>query len=141
MVRGRDREDVVADRSKLAEHQKGWPFGLEEEETNFVPFAVDICETEDEFVVVGELPGVRKENLNIRLTENELEITGKVQVALDREEKILYREVPGISFRRTFTMSDAVDRDKVKAELKDGVLSVRLAKSEHIKPREIPISA
>jgi HSP20 family molecular chaperone IbpA len=103
-------------------------------------FPVDICETEDAFILVGELPGVAKDAVNIRLAENELAITGRFDSALKESEHVALHEVPGADYRRSFTLSDAVDREEISAELKDGLLTVKLAKSEKTKPRQIEIT-
>ena len=118
-----------------------WPFRQEGGADAHASFPVDICETADAFYLVAEMPGVKKDDANIRITENELTITGRFQVRLDGEEDVIFREIPGADYRRTFTLSDAVDREKISAELNDGVLKVRLDKSERLKPREIPITA
>ena len=123
-----------------------WPFRTEEsdvetEARKAVAFPVDICETDDAFLLAGELPGVAKEDINIRITENELAISGRLRVSLDNEERIVFREIPGADYERVFTLSDAVDREKISAEMKDGVLMLRLAKSERLKPREIPVTS
>ena len=123
---------------------KVWPFRSKEELTEngrrTTPFPVDICETDEGFVVMGEMPGVTKKGVNIQVSENELTITGRFLVDLDGEEHVTFREIPGADYRRTFTLSDAVDREKISAELNDGVLTVRLAKSDSVKPREIQIT-
>ena len=123
--------------------EKVWPFRIEKEEEgtgNAVAFPADICETGDAFLLVGEMPGVAIKDVNIHLTENELTIAGTCRISLDHEEDVILREVPGADYRRTFTLSDAVDRDKITAELKDGLLTVRLAKSERLRPRDIQIT-
>lgn len=122
--------------------QAFWPFrpaGGDDEPEN-ISFPVDICETEDGFLLVGEMPGLRREDIDIHITENELEITGRFRIPLERKENIAHREVPGADYGRAFTLSSAVDRDKVTAELKGGLLKVRLAKSEWARPREIKIT-
>lgn len=123
---------------------KVWPFrtneALEVGERETTSFPVDIYETDDGFVLMGEVPGVSKKSIHVRVSANELTITGKFQVDLDSDEQITYHEIPGADYRRTFTLSDAVDRDKISAELNGGVLKVHLVKSESVKPREIEIS-
>lgn len=123
--------------------QKVWPFRRKAEENGqreAVPFPIDVYETEEDFVLVGDMPGVKKDGVKVQVTENELTITGRFQSALEREEMVAFREIPGADYQRTFTLSDAVDREKITAELKDGVLTIHLAKSESVKPREIQIT-
>ena len=124
--------------------QNAWPFrSREEREENgrgTIPFPVDIFETEEGFVVTGEIPGVTKGGVSIQVADNELTISGRFQIGLDGEEHVTFREIPGADYRRSFTLSDAVDREKISANLNDGVLTVHLAKSEKVKPREIQIT-
>lgn len=144
-VTTRVKEGLQEARDRATETlHNAWPFRRDTRpgaEPEPVPFPVDIYETDDEFVLVGDLPGVAKDRLNIRITENELVIAGEVRVELPHGETPVIWETNGASYRRSFTLSDAVDREKVKADLKNGVLTVRLAKSERIKPRKIEISA
>ena len=136
-------ESDSRDRAEEVLH-KHWPFRprqqQEEGARTYVSFPMDICETSDGFVLTGELPGVSKQNLDIHVAENELTITGRCEQACDEEERILHTEIPGADFRRSLTLSDAVDHDKISAELKDGLLTIRLAKSAGVQPREISIA-
>ena len=121
-----------------------WPFRSKEQmeapRRDTVAFPADICETDDAFIVMGELPGVTKKGVNIHVSEDELTIAGVFSFELDGDERVSFREIPGADYRRTFTLSDAVDRENISAELSDGVLKVTLAKSESVKPREIQIT-
>jgi HSP20 family protein len=118
-----------------------WPFRIQNErEDEEIGFPVDICETEDAFLLVGDLPGVRKEGLEVRLAENELVIKGRARQDLGSPETVYVREIPGADYQRSFTLSDAVDPAKISAEMKDGILKIRLPKAEHVKPREIEIT-
>jgi HSP20 family molecular chaperone IbpA len=129
------------ERSPDETRQRSWPFRAETDgEDQSMGFPVDICETEDTYVLVGDLPGVTKEHLQIRLSENQLVIAGQVSRDLKEEEVVGFREIPGADFRRSFTLSDAVDAENIKAELVNGVLKVNLAKADHVKPREIEIT-
>jgi HSP20 family protein len=129
------------DRAMEETTQRTWPFRLNgEREDEQIAFPVDICETEDAFLLVGDLPGVRKENLEVRLAENELVIRGRVRRDLDSAETAYIREIPGADYQRSFTLSDAVDPAKITAEMKDGILKIHMAKAEHVKPREIQIT-
>ena len=123
---------------------KVWPFRSKDQpeatKRDTMTFPVDICETEAAFVVIGEMPGVTKKGVSIHVTEDELTIAGEFKLDLDGDEKVSFREIPGADYRRTFTLSDAVDRENISAELNDGVLMVTLAKSESVKPREIQIT-
>ena len=129
---GRTREELA---------HRTWPFRPQgEQDGKQISFPVDICETEDAFVLVGDLPGVRKESLEVRFADSELVIKGRLAQELQEEETVAIREIPGADYQRSFTLSDAVDPGKITAEIKDGALKIQLAKSEHVKPREIEIT-
>ena len=123
--------------------QKAWPFGGDqnsEQGEAWSSFPIDICDDENSFVLEAELPGLTKADINIRVTENELIISGSARRKLDQEEHVLRNEIPPAHYRRTFTLSDAVDRDGLNAELNEGVLRLTLPKSERVKPRMIEIT-
>lgn len=108
-------------------------------ETTYVP-RFDIWEGDDEVVLYGDLPGVTPESIEIRYEDNELSIHGRV--APRQEGVSLLHEEYGIGdFHRTFTVADVIDVDKIEAELRNGVLVVRLPKSESVKPRRIKVQA
>ena len=120
---------------------KVWPFRRSDEGADEgIAFPVDICETEEAFLLLGDLPGVRKEDLEVRLADNELAIKGRVMHELDHDEAVAIREIPGADYKRSFTLSDAVDPGKITAELTEGILKISMAKAEHVKPREIEIT-
>ena len=128
-------------RSPEETRHRAWPFRSQAQgDDESAAFPVDIFETDDAFVLVGDLPGVTKENMEIRLAENQLVISGRFSRPLEEEEEIGFREIPGADYRRSFTLSDAVDPENIRAELDKGVLKVHLAKADHVKPREIEIT-
>jgi HSP20 family molecular chaperone IbpA len=89
-------------------------------------------------LLFGDLPGVTPENLDIRFENNELTVHGKVS---PRQENIefLYGEYGIGDFHRTFTVGEAVDAEKISAEMRNGVLTLHLPKSEKVKPRRIEV--
>lgn len=104
----------------------------------FVP-ATDIVEQEDGFHIYMDMPGVPKESLSIDLQEGEVAIEGVSGYAAPAEAMAHHAEFGAGRFARTFALSDAVDREKIKAVLKDGVLNLFLPKAEAVKPRKITI--
>ncbi len=101
---------------------------------------IDIWETEDELMLYADMPGVTAENLDIQFENRELRIHGKV---CPRHEGInfLYGEYGIGDFHRTFTIGEAIDTEKITAELKDGVLMLHLPKTEAVKPRRIAVKS
>jgi HSP20 family protein len=100
----------------------------------------DIAETEDDLLLYGDLPGVESSALDIRFEERELIVHGKVSPRHADEQHI--RSEYGIGdFHRTFSVSESIDGDGISAELKNGVLTVRLPKSAASKPKRIEVKA
>ena len=110
----------------------------EENQHAYTP-ATDIYAREDSFVVVADLPGVDKKDLDIHLEENVLTIEGRVADEEPRDHSLLHRDyVPG-RFERSFTLSTDVDQDGIEAQFKDGVLRLVLKKSKAAQPRRIKV--
>src|SRR5581483_8906017 len=108
-------------------------------QTAFVP-RFDIWEGSDELILFGDLPGVTPETVDIRFENNQLSIHGKV---CPRQEgiQLLCGEYAIGDFFRTFTIGEAIETAKIFAEVKDGVLTVHLPKSDKVKPRRIDVKA
>jgi HSP20 family molecular chaperone IbpA len=106
----------------------------------YVP-ASDIVEMEDGFHILLDMPGVDRGDLIIDLKENEVTISGRSAYAPPEGAKLLHQEFGAGDYSRTFTLSDAVDRDKIKAVLNNGVLNLYLPKAEELKPRRIEIAS
>jgi HSP20 family molecular chaperone IbpA len=100
----------------------------------------DICETDDELVLYGDLPGVEPADLDIRFENRELTILGKV-APRHTERRSVYSEYGIGDFYRTFAIGEAIDGERIAAELKNGVLAVHLPKSDAVKPRRIAVMA
>ena len=104
----------------------------------FVP-ASDIVEQEDGFHILMDMPGVPRENLSIDLQEGEVNIEGVSDYAPPSGARAHHAEFGAGRFTRSFALSDAVDRGRIRAVLKDGVLNLFLPKAEAVKPRKITI--
>lgn len=101
---------------------------------------IDIWESDDELVLYADLPGVDSEHLDIRFENRELTLHGKVS-ARHEDTKFLDGEYGIGDFYRTFTIGEAVDVDRISAELQNGVLTLHLPKTEAVKPRRIEVKA
>ena len=104
----------------------------------FVP-RVDIYAADDKYYLLADMPGVNQEGVDITLEKNQLTIRGRVEDQAAEGYELLYAEYRIGDYRRTFTLSDAVDRDQIEAVLKNGVLQVILTKSEIAKARKIEV--
>ncbi|MFH1131398.1 MAG: Hsp20/alpha crystallin family protein [Pseudomonadota bacterium] len=103
--------------------------------------AVDIEEKEDSFVLKADLPGVEEKEIEVKVHDGTLLLTGKREESKEEEkEGMSYRERSYGSFCRQFRLGAKIDSEKIGAEYKNGVLTVVLPKKEDAKPREIPIS-
>ena len=100
--------------------------------------AVNICETKDEVIVEAEMPGVDKNRLEVRTEGHELVIIGHRRHAEESGE-ILFQEIPRSDFQRVFTLGDYIKASDIKASFKDGILTLRIPKSEEVKPRKIEV--
>ena len=101
----------------------------------------DIYETPDNFGILIDMPGVSPENITIDMHDNELVINGEVSHEEYIDEKVIYSEYNIGHYHRHFIISEAINRDKIEAKMSDGVLSLVLPKSEHVKPRKIEVKA
>lgn len=99
----------------------------------------DIYEIADALTVVMEMPGVDKSNLEVSLEENILSIAGTIDFAKYEHLRPIYSEYNIGHYRRKFSLPNRVDRNGIRAEVKDGVLTLTLPKAESAKPRRIAI--
>jgi len=103
--------------------------------------SMDVVENDGEFLVRCDLPGVKKDDVDISISSNVLTIKGEKHGDEEKEDTKYYRrETWSGSFQRSIALSESVDPDKVEADLKDGVLNIRLPKREELKPKQIAIS-
>jgi HSP20 family molecular chaperone IbpA len=106
----------------------------------FTP-AVDIFETEEELTLLADMPGVKANDLNIDLREGTLTLSGESESPEGSKETEVFREYRTGKYFREFTVSEMIDQARIEAELKEGVLRLRLPKAEAAKPRQITVKA
>jgi HSP20 family protein len=102
---------------------------------------VDIFESEQEITLLADMPGVEAAGLAIDLRDNVLTLSGDVAPFEGAEEEAIVLEYETGQYYRQFTVSEVIDQAKIDAELKDGVLHLRLPKVEKAKPRKITVKA
>lgn len=105
--------------------------------TAYVSPAVDIFETDSALIVVADIPGVGKEQLQLGIDRSVLTIEGNTSVG---GEPNLYREFGTAGYYRRFHLPDNLDLNQTAAELKDGVLTLTLPKAAEAKPRRIEVT-
>ncbi len=108
--------------------------------TFFQP-AVDIFETKDELVLVADMPGVPPDGVDVGLEGDELSIEGRVRSGEYDGLKPLYVEYGVGGYYRAFTLGEMIDREGIKAQMKNGVLVLRLPKAERARARRITVDA
>ena len=102
---------------------------------------VDIYETDDALILTAELPGVSKDDVSIEIHQNTLILRGQRKHDAEVKEDNYHRvERAYGTFQRSFTLPTLVDQEHVQATYKDGVLELRLPKSEAAKPKRIAIT-
>ena len=106
----------------------------------FVP-RVDIFENKDSLFLVADMPGVDEKTVDIELEKNVLTITGRVDNGRINDATMMYSEYEIGDYERVFTLSDEIDRDKIVATVRNGVLRLELPKAEKVKPKKIAIKA
>ena len=104
------------------------------------PYAVDVREDADHIYVEAELPGFRKDEVDITLENQTLTISAERSEKSDNKGEHLLRERRYTRFQRSFTLPPTVDEQTVNAKLTDGVLTITLNKREETKPRKISVS-
>ncbi|MCK4508030.1 MAG: Hsp20/alpha crystallin family protein [Desulfuromonadales bacterium] len=113
--------------------------GREQTHDLFIRPAVDIFETDEGITLLADLPGVSKEDLHVDIEQGLLTVQAKGKSYLSAEP--IQREfLPG-NFYRQFQLADIFDAEKISAEMKNGVLTLLVPKSEAAKPRHIEITA
>lgn len=115
-------------------------FGIEDLGDGSWAPRVDIYETEDSYVVRADLPGIKKEDIEIDLKDNTLAVRGekKFDGKSDKDNYVRVERKYG-KFVRTFRLSDNVDRGKIKANYKDGVLEITIPKREEAATKQIKV--
>ena len=103
--------------------------------------ALDVIDDKDNFVVKVELPGMKKEDINLSLHDGVLTISGERKFERENKEGETFRSERYFGeFQRSVTLPAAIDASKVTASYKEGVLSIELAKAEEAKPKQIAVN-
>jgi len=105
----------------------------------FTP-TVDIVEHKDDIVMFADMPGVDEKSVDIVLEKDLLTIYGKVEPEIPENHRLVISEYGVGDYKRTFTVSNEMDRDRIQASVKDGVLKLVLPKAESAKTRKIPVT-
>jgi HSP20 family molecular chaperone IbpA len=99
--------------------------------------AVDIYENNDEILLIADMPGISKENVEVHIDNGRLSLSGSREIKM--EGAATWEEFGDVRFYRAFSVPQSIDIAKVNAALRDGVLKLHLPKSEKAKPKQIEI--
>ncbi len=102
---------------------------------------VDVIEDASGITLLADLPGVSKEKLNIQLEPDSLTIEGEVSLEMPGGMESSHAEVRLPRYRRVFSLSRELDTENTSAELRNGVLTLRIPKAAHVQPRRIEVKA
>lgn len=125
------------DRTKLVKREESIPNPSREIPT-LAPL-VDIYENDDEILLYADMPGVDKKDITVNIDNGKLSLSGIRKI--EATGAVQWEEFGDVEYRRTFSVPQTIDVDKINAELKDGVLRLHLTKSEAAKPKQIEIKA
>jgi len=102
--------------------------------------SVDIYEKENNLTLCAELPGIKEDDIEIRIEDNTLTLKGERNFEKETKEENYHRiERAYGTFQRTFTLPHYIDQDKIKAEHEDGILKIVMPKKSELKPRNVKI--
>ena len=104
----------------------------------FVPKA-DIYETDHEIIVLADIPGADEKKVDITLEKNILSISATIEPVRTNGYELTYAEYEEGDFQRSFRLSDEIDRDRIEAAVRDGVLQLRLPKAQGAAARKITV--
>jgi HSP20 family protein len=105
----------------------------------FITPPASVTEIGDGYMLEIEMPGVKKDGIEISVENNELTVIGRRSLPA-MEGTLIHRESRPESFRRVFEIDPSIDADKISAKIDQGLVTLILPKAEHVKPRKIAVS-
>ena len=103
--------------------------------------AVDIFETSEGITLIADMPGVSKNRLDLRIEANNLLLEGTIGIAPQENMAALHADVRATLYRRSFVLGNELEASKIEANLKDGLLTVRIPKRAELRPRRIEVKS
>jgi len=102
---------------------------------------VDIIERKDDIVLIADMAGVDETSVDITVEKNVLSIYGKVEPEIPEKLRLAYAEYGLGDYQRVFTLSGEIDRERIQATVKNGILKLVMPKAEAVKTRKIEVKA
>ena len=135
------RQDVnrTADKPQESSRQDAMRPDIARRDTQAMTPRVDVLEDDTGITLVADMPGVSKDSLEIKVENDALSIEGAVSAATPQAMEATYAEVRIPRYRRSFTLSRELDPGHIEAQLKDGVLRLRIPKHEQARPQRISV--
>jgi HSP20 family protein len=112
---------------------------MDKKERNYLPALCDIYREEDTVTLIMEMPGVSKDNLDVKVDGDKLMIHGKKDFD-DSKGKYILREIKVCDYHHEFSIDDTIDRNKIEASIKNGIVEISLGIKESEKPRKIKVN-
>jgi|SRR5208283_5076721 len=103
--------------------------------------AVDIMERQDDIVIIADMAGVDEQSVDITLDNKVLTIYGTVEPEIPENQRLAFAEYGVGDYQRVFTLTDEIDREKIQASVKNGVLKLILPKAKKAETRKIAVKA
>lgn len=134
-----DTKEMVRESVPMGEekNKRSWDEALEKE--SWIAPLIDIHETTDDFFLTAQMPGVKKEDVKIKLEEGNLVIMGRIDYDTYTDRKYILKETETGNFYRRFKIAESIDESRIDAKLENGILNVQLPKHERVKPKTIEI--
>ncbi len=132
-------EPAVKKDSAPASREAGAVSGTQDRDGATLMPAVDVFENQDGITLYADMPGVAKDKLDIQVEADTLTIEGDLSLDVPQGMEASHADVGVSRYRRVFTLSKELDAEKVSADLKNGVLTLRIPKAAHAQPRKIEV--
>ena len=134
-----DSKELKTTSNEELSQSSGWHAGMSDGRA-MLP-RVDVLEDDTGITLIADLPGVPKDKLDVKVEGETLVVEGAVSTPTPQQLEAVYAEVRVPRYRRAFTLSRELDTGRIDANLKDGVLHLRIPKQEHAQPRRIAVQA
>jgi len=115
-----------------------WFSGGTSNRSGFPP--INIFQNKDEYVLIAEIPGISREDVNLEIHRNRVRLSGEKKIDYGENVSVHRSERAAGRFDRTFTTPFEIDADRARAEYRDGILALSLPQAEQDKPRSIKVS-